>query len=97
MSLACLARDGHDVIDADIDAAKLGLIRLGKTPVVEVGMVQLMQDAVASGRVNVPREYRVAIVGSEVTLICVGTLCAAHGYHIPCAVLRRALASGAAL
>src|SRR5207302_1142182 len=35
VSLACLARDGHSVIGVDIDEAKLALIRVGKTPVVE--------------------------------------------------------------
>ena len=42
VSLACLARDGHSVIGVDIDVAKLELIRTGKTPVVEEGMVELM-------------------------------------------------------
>ena len=42
VSLACLARDGHQVIGVDIDPAKLDLIRDGKTPVVEEGMVELM-------------------------------------------------------
>ena len=42
VSLACLARDGHEVIGVDVDPAKLDLIRDGKTPVVEEGMVELM-------------------------------------------------------
>jgi hypothetical protein len=46
VSLACLSRDGHEVIGVDIDAAKLDLIMAGKTPVVEEGMVDLM----AAGR-----------------------------------------------
>src|SRR5205823_6052115 len=53
VSLACLARDGHRIVGVDVDQAKLGLIAAGKTPVVEEGMVQLMQDVVASGRVTV--------------------------------------------
>ncbi|MCB2027903.1 MAG: GDP-mannose dehydrogenase, partial [Rhodoferax sp.] len=39
VSLACLSRDGHDVIGVDIDRTKLELIMAGKTPVVEEGMV----------------------------------------------------------
>ena len=53
VSLACLARDGHDVIGVDIDPAKLELIAAGKTPVVEEGMVELMAQVAASGRVEV--------------------------------------------
>ena len=34
VSLACLARDGHQVIGVDIDRNKLELIAAGKTPVV---------------------------------------------------------------
>src|SRR5260221_14588332 len=52
VSLACLARDGHSVIGVDIDKAKLELIRDGKTPVVEEGMVDLMAQVAASGRVR---------------------------------------------
>ena len=58
VSLACLARDGHDVIGVDVDQAKLDLIRGGKTPVVEEGMVDLMQQVVASGRVTVTTRRR---------------------------------------
>jgi len=56
VSLACLARDGHSVIGVDIDPAKLELIRSGKTPVVEEGMVELMAQVAGSGRVSVTTE-----------------------------------------
>jgi GDP-mannose 6-dehydrogenase len=62
VSLACLARDGHGVIGVDIDQAKLDLIGAGRTPVVEEGMVELMRDVVASGRVSVTRDTRDAIL-----------------------------------
>src|SRR5438128_3586977 len=73
VSLACLARDGHQVIGADIDPAKLNLIREGKTPVVEEGMVDLMQRVVASGRVTVTSDVRHALANSEISLVCIGT------------------------
>ena len=58
VSLACLARDGHRVVGVDIDQAKLDLIAAARTPVVEEGMVDLMRDVVASGRVTVTRDTR---------------------------------------
>jgi GDP-mannose 6-dehydrogenase len=90
VSLACLARDGHEVIGVDVDAAKLDLIRSGRTPVVEEGMVDLMAASVASGRVRVTTDVRDAVLGSEISLICVGTPSAPNGSQDQSAVLRLA-------
>lgn len=97
VSLACLARDGHRVIGVDIDQAKLDLIAAGKTPVVEEGMVQMMQDVVASGRVSVTRDTRSAIMQSELSLICVGTPSASNGSQDQSAMLRLVESIGTAL
>jgi GDP-mannose 6-dehydrogenase len=97
VSLACLARDGHRVIGVDVDQAKLDLIAAGRTPVVEEGMVELMRDVVASGRVSVTRDTRAAILGSDVSLVCVGTPSAPNGSQDQSAMLRLAADVGAAL
>jgi GDP-mannose 6-dehydrogenase len=97
VSLACLSRDGHDVIGVDIDRAKLELIAAGKTPVVEEGMVELMQRVAASGRVSVTDDAVQALLDSEISLICVGTPSAANGSQDQGAVLRLAQAIGQAL
>ena len=97
VSLACLARDGHEVIGVDIDATKLGLIAGGKTPVVEEGMVDLMRSVAASGRVTVTTDTLKAIMGSEISLVCVGTPSAANGSQDQGAILRLAAQLGRAL
>ena len=79
VSLACLARDGHTVIGVDVDPAKLDLIRAGKTPVVEEGMIELMRESVASGRVTVTTDPIEAVHASELSFVCVGTPSAANG------------------
>jgi GDP-mannose 6-dehydrogenase len=79
VSLACLARDGHTVIGVDIDEAKLELIRSGKTPVVEEGMVELMAQALQSGRVSVSDNVLQAVLRTDLSLICVGTPSAPNG------------------
>lgn len=73
VSLACLARDGHDLIGVDIDASKLDLIRQGRTPIIETGMAELMQAAVRSGRVEVTGDATRAVHGAEMSFVCVGT------------------------
>jgi GDP-mannose 6-dehydrogenase len=97
VSLACLARDGHQVIGVDIEPAKLELIRQGRTPVVEEGMVELVQAVAQSGRVSVTADVRDAILRSEVSLVCVGTPSAANGSQDQGAILRLCADIGAAL
>lgn len=97
VSLACLARDGHFVTGVDIDQAKLDLIRAGKTPVVEEGMVDLMARVAASGRVSVTDDVAMAVSASELSLICVGTPSAANGSQDLGATLNVARQLGRAL
>ena len=97
VSLACLSRDGHQVIGVDIDRTKLDLIAAGRTPVVEEGMVELMQQVAASGRVSVTTDARAAMRDSEVSLVCVGTPSAANGSQDQGAILRLAAEIGRAL
>ena len=97
VSLACLARDGHQVIGVDIDKTKLELIAAGKTPVVEEGMVELMQQVAGNGRVTVTTDTRAAVMGSEISLVCVGTPSAANGSQDQGAIVRLAAQLGQAL
>ena len=97
VSLACLSRDGHQVIGVDIDRTKLKLIAAGNTPVVEEGMVELMQREAASGRVSVTTDAAQAVLDSEISLVCVGTPSAANGSQDQGAILRLAQAMGEAL
>ncbi|WP_291994450.1 nucleotide sugar dehydrogenase [Candidatus Accumulibacter sp. ACC003] len=97
VSLACLTRDGHEVIGVDIDATKLDLIMAGKTPVVEEGMVDLMAAAASSGRVSVTTDAQRAVLDSEISLVCVGTPSAANGSQDQGAILRLAEEMGRAI
>ncbi|MEO8132706.1 MAG: nucleotide sugar dehydrogenase [Betaproteobacteria bacterium] len=97
VSLACLARDGHSVIGVDIDQAKLELIRAGKTPVVEEGMVDLMLRVAASGQVTVTTDVVQAVLDSDLSLICVGTPSAANGSQDQSAMLKLAHDLGRAM
>ncbi len=97
VSLACLSRDGYQVIGVDIDQGKLDLIAAGKTPVVEEGMVELMQQVAASGRVSVTTDAAQAVLDSDISLVCVGTPSAANGSQDQGAILRLAQVMGRAL
>ncbi len=97
VSLACLSRDGHDVVGVDIDRTKLDLIMNGKTPVVEEGMIDLMASVAASGKVSVTTDPQAAVLETEISLVCVGTPSAANGSQDQSAILRLAQEIGRAL
>lgn len=97
VSVACLARDGHEVIGVDVDLSKLALIREGRTPVVEEGMVELMRSVAGSGRVSVTDDVSSAIAKSVISLVCVGTPSAPNGSQDQSALMRLAGDVGRAL
>jgi GDP-mannose 6-dehydrogenase len=97
VSLACLARDGHQVTGVDIDPVKLNLIRSGKSPILEEGIQELMREVVDSGRVSVTDDTDKAIHQTDVSFVCVGTPSAANGSQDLTAILRLAEKIGASL
>ncbi|HEX6639126.1 MAG TPA: UDP-glucose/GDP-mannose dehydrogenase family protein [Steroidobacteraceae bacterium] len=97
VSLACLARDGHQVIGVDVDPVKLDLIRSRKSPILEEGIQELMRDVVESGRVTVTQDASQALRDTEISFICVGTPSAPNGSQDLGAILRLAEQLGEAL
>lgn len=97
VSLACLARDGHKLIGVDIDQSKLDLIASGKSPIIEEGIVELMDEVAKSGRVDVTMDTADAIARSDISFVCVGTPSKPNGDQDQTALLRLAEQIGDAL
>ncbi|MFD7015668.1 nucleotide sugar dehydrogenase [Streptomyces sp. NPDC059161] len=73
VSAACLAGMGHEVIGVDVNQVKVDLVNDGKAPVVEERIGELIADVVRTGALRATGDVREAIMGSEVSLVCVGT------------------------
>src|ERR1044071_9050659 len=73
VSAACLAREGHQVIGVDVNQEKLDAIKAGKSPVLEAGLEQLINDAVSEGRLRAVTDPVEAVNASDISLICIGT------------------------
>jgi GDP-mannose 6-dehydrogenase len=97
VSLACLGRDGHDVIGVDIDASKLAMLRDGCSPIIEAGMRELVAEVVASGRIEVTDNVAAAVQTSELSFVCVGTPARPNGSQDLRALERVAIELGRAL
>jgi GDP-mannose 6-dehydrogenase len=97
VSMACLARDGHEVVGVDLDPLKLDLLRKGRSPIVEEGIQELTAAVVASGRVRVTDDVADAVRATRLSFICVGTPSSPNGSQDLSAVRRVSEQIGAAL
>jgi UDPglucose 6-dehydrogenase len=73
VTAACLAHIGHDVTCLDVDAARIERLHAGDLPVHEPGLDDLVAEGLGNGRLRFASDYD-AIAGSELVIVCVGTL-----------------------
>ncbi len=69
----CFAHLGHDVIGADIDAAKVEQLRRGESPIVETGLDVMLADGLRSGRLRFVLGAAGAVDDREFVFLCVPT------------------------
>jgi UDPglucose 6-dehydrogenase len=72
VSGVCLAEIGHDVVCVDVDAGKLAKILRGEPPIFEEGLPELLRKNLGR-RFTATGDLRAAVLGSELSLIAVGT------------------------
>ena len=70
---ACFAHLGHDVVCADIDAAKVDMLNAGQIPILEPGLDEIVSDAVKAGKLRFVLGAAVAAAGCEFAYLCVPT------------------------
>ncbi|SFL84439.1 nucleotide sugar dehydrogenase [Rugamonas rubra] len=73
VSAGCLASDGHEVIGVDPNRTKVDLINQGVTPIIEKDIGEMIAATVKSGLLRATVDVRDAVLGSDMSLICVGT------------------------
>ena len=70
---ACLAETGNDVICADIDAEKIGLLNAGEIPIYEPGLEPLVETNLEADRLRFTTDVEEAVRASDIVFIAVGT------------------------
>ena len=73
VSAASFAADGHDVVGVDVNADKVAAVNAGRSPIVEPGLEEMLQQAVAAGRLRATTSTADAVQATDLSLICVGT------------------------
>ncbi len=70
---ACLAHVGHDVVCVDNNPAKVELMKSGKSPIYEPGLSEIMQSAMATGKLKFTTDLGMGVAHGEILFIAVGT------------------------
>ena len=70
---ACLAHIGHDVICIDNNPAKVALMTAGNSPIYEPGLSEIMQAAMATGRLQFSTDLALGVKHGEILFVAVGT------------------------
>lgn len=73
VSAACFAELGHTVYGIDIDAAKVAMLREGKSPIYEPGLEELIKQGLANGRLIFETDITLALPHAEVVFSAVAT------------------------
>ncbi len=76
---ACFSKEGHNVIGVDIERAKVDLINNGKATIIEGGLEEQIQDSVSKNLLSATQDYKLAVLNSEISFVCVGTPSLANG------------------
>jgi len=73
VSAASFAADGHTVVGVDVNSDKVASLNEGRSPIVEKGLDNLIQAAVANGSLRATTSTDEAVQGTDLSLLCVGT------------------------
>jgi GDP-mannose 6-dehydrogenase len=73
VSCGCFANDGHDVVGVDVSGTKVSLMNARQSPIVEDEIGDLIRAGVERGRLRATTDVAEAVLGSDVSVISVGT------------------------
>jgi len=64
---------GHKVIGVDLSQTKVDMMHAGRTPIVEARMSEMVTEAHRAGLLTATTDATAAVLGSDVSFVCVGT------------------------
>ncbi len=64
---------GYSVVFSDIIKTKVNALNLGKAPIYEPGLDELIQEGLRKGTLKATTATTDAVLGSDITFVCVGT------------------------
>jgi UDPglucose 6-dehydrogenase len=69
----CLAESGNDVVGIDKDARKIDTLEVGRLPIYEPGLLELVQRNRREGRLSFTTDLAAGVAAAQIVFIAVGT------------------------
>ena len=73
VTAACLASKGHSVIGVDTSPSKVEQLDAGRSPIVEPGMKELVEQAHGAAQLRATTDSAAAVMQTDISFLCVGT------------------------
>src|ERR1035441_2284040 len=73
VTAACLASKGHAVVGVDTSASKVEQLDAGRSPIVEPGVKELIDQAHRSTKLRATADSAAAVMQTDISFLCVGT------------------------
>ena len=73
VTAACLASKGHSVVGVDMSPSKVEQLDAGRSPIVEPGMKELVDQAHSAKLLRATTDATAAVMDTEISFLCVGT------------------------
>lgn len=80
VSMGCLARNGHNVVGVDVNAAKVDQINQGIATIVEADIDGIIREERQKGAIRATGDVHEAVLSTELSIIAVGTPSSATGH-----------------
>src|ERR1039458_5396979 len=73
VTAACLASKGHSVIGVDTSPSKVEQLDAGRSPIVEPGVKELVDQAHRAAQLRATTDSAAAVMQTDISFLCVGT------------------------
>ena len=73
VTAACLSARGHQVLGIDVSKDKVESMAMGRTPILEPGIQEIISDSHAKGLLSATLDVGRAVRETDISFVCVGT------------------------
>lgn len=80
VGMACLAKQGHNMVGVDVSDEKVKRVNSGQATIVENDIDTLMAEGFQQNRIRATQDYKEAVLNTAISFICVGTPSSDNGH-----------------